>query len=134
VAKLAKHDVERGVRIGQRFGIAFDKVDIDACDTRVVAGAFKQRRRQIKSRYARATASRGDRDNAGSASDVEHALSFAHLRKIHQLCGRHGRVNFHRRKYRPAFALGSLEPRKRISSAGHNPSGSIARHPNMALE
>jgi hypothetical protein len=41
VPELAEHDVERAVGIGERFGVALDKVDIDRSHAGIVTGALK---------------------------------------------------------------------------------------------
>ena len=39
MTKLAKHDVELAIAEGQRFGIAFAKIDLEVCDRGVLSRA-----------------------------------------------------------------------------------------------
>ena len=108
VAELAEYDIERGVRIGQRLGVAFGEVDIDGGDAGIVASALEQHGRQIEPRNLGAAARGRDRDDAGAAGDVEHSLPGRHLRELHQLGRRDGRDDLDRQRTTPRLRAGPL--------------------------
>src|SRR6202020_2961919 len=61
MAELAKNNVERGVRVGQRLGVAFDKLHVDAANLGVFFGSFDKRRCQVEPAGLRTAKSGGNR-------------------------------------------------------------------------
>ncbi len=44
VAELTEHNIERGVRIRQRFRVPFDEIDVDGRHIGIVAGPIEKHR------------------------------------------------------------------------------------------
>jgi hypothetical protein len=111
VAELADHDVEGGVGIRQRLGVALGPDNgLDLRDARVRAGLVEQAWREVEAGHARAGARGGDGHHTGARPHVEDVLTRRDAGKRDELtgdrCGEDGRG----REGGPHLPLAGLEP------------------------
>ncbi len=109
VTVLAEHDIELAVVERQFLDVAFVKIDRHLRDRGVLARALEQFGRQVKSRHPRSSSRRRDRDDAGAARHVEHAVSGLDAGERDELCGRRRGGDLERPEVRPPFTLVLLE-------------------------